>query len=388
MAIRSPRPVHPRACGEQAIVSFTVTLCCGSSPRMRGTVVDDPFQFDAARFIPAHAGNRLTPSSLLLTRPVHPRACGEQSGAHSAYIAAAGSSPRMRGTVAPRAGDGCGSRFIPAHAGNRRYAQTRYRGPTVHPRACGEQVFVGIAHAFRHGSSPRMRGTDQKARYPGDRGRFIPAHAGNRQVTHCAPRPTPVHPRACGEQALVVGPNCGFFGSSPRMRGTVALLCRSLTFARFIPAHAGNRCRRRTCPFGDPVHPRACGEQSTGGFMRADADGSSPRMRGTGQARSISHDKPRFIPAHAGNRGRRGGRMIPADGSSPRMRGTGFERCSPSRQVRFIPAHAGNRDQAVRRTHRTTVHPRACGEQLIAPGLGFSQVGSSPRMRGTERHRR
>ena len=257
---------------------------------------------DRAAKVPAHAGNRLTPSSLLLTRPVHPRACGEQSGAHSAYIAAAGSSPRMRGTVAPRAGDGCGSRFIPAHAGNRRYAQTRYRGPTVHPRACGEQVFVGIAHAFRHGSSPRMRGTDQKARYPGDRGRFIPAHAGNRQVTHCAPRPTPVHPRACGEQALVVGPNCGFFGSSPRMRGTDWRRDCIRSFQRFIPAHAGNS--RVAVPLADirPVHPRACGEQVSAANMSIWRPGSSPRMRGTVYRGIHESGCGRFIPAHAGNR--------------------------------------------------------------------------------------
>ena len=116
------------------------------------------------RFIPAHAGN----SPRRNQRAVHPRACGEQHA-----IMAIGSSPRMRGTARPsetrgsfipaHAGnsggimDAHGSRFIPAHAGNRsQVAAWTDHGSS--PRMRGtEQPLPSLA--LQNGSSPRMRGT-------------------------------------------------------------------------------------------------------------------------------------------------------------------------------------------------------------------------------------
>ncbi len=294
--------VHPRACGEQAAGMRVRSMRPGSSPRMRGTDGQAPDGHVVGRFIPAHAGNRTTRRTSTPSTAVHPRACGEQLSPGRSCSGGSGSSPRMRGTG--RAGPHqCGQcRFIPAHAGNRTTACFRTtRGP-VHPRACGEQQDRHHGRGRVAGSSPRMRGTVFDVKGAALYQRFIPAHAGNRAISRAVIWLRPVHPRACGEQSYANCEKSQAAGSSPRMRGTGFERTAALSRKRFIPAHAGNRARRRRARPMPPVHPRACGEQSgpTGIAMRR--AGSSPRMRGTVAARSCLRRFRRFIPAHAGNR--------------------------------------------------------------------------------------
>ncbi len=70
--------------------------------------------------------------------------------------------------------------------------------------------------------------------------RFIPACAGNAQAAGCRLTRVAVHPRVCGERYARALEWMAQFGSSPRVRGTLAelLLCRGVR--RFIPACAGN----------------------------------------------------------------------------------------------------------------------------------------------------
>ena len=53
---------------------------------------------DLFRFIPAFAGNTTSWTRACSPRPVHPRVCGEHSSSVSAASIRAGSSPRLRGT--------------------------------------------------------------------------------------------------------------------------------------------------------------------------------------------------------------------------------------------------------------------------------------------------
>jgi len=70
------------------------------------------------RFIPAHAGNAFRPAASFLFVPVHPRARGERRRKARNLIEQAGSSPRTRGTHIENIETVKMSRFIPAHAGN------------------------------------------------------------------------------------------------------------------------------------------------------------------------------------------------------------------------------------------------------------------------------
>ena len=152
-----------------------------------------------------------------------------------------------------------------------------------------------------------------------------------------------------------------------------------------------------------PVHPRVCGEQHLSFNSTLITRGSSPRVRGTGIECFALYADPRFIPACAGNSGNTLGfdnvravhprvcgeqsgtvwRSLSGIGSSPRVRGTDKieTRGPPAR--RFIPACAGNRVKRSYSRLMRTVHPRVCGEQAVGDIRRHSVTGSSPRERGT-----
>ena len=311
----------------------------------------------------------------------------------------------MRGTqfAAHRGGDV--ARFIPAHAGNTDRPPARSRRIPVHPRACGEHLchdsfrgcFCGSSPRMRGtrcvrsvcrrrtpvhpracgehnklsssssggiGSSPRMRGTRAHAVLDGLRARFIPAHAGNTGSCCWPCCASPVHPRACGEHIPTGLTNWILGGSSPRMRGTQGVLRRAARKGRFIPAHAGNTRRPGGRPRTRPVHPRACGEHKCAAGYRNRENGSSPRMRGTQLLVVRSQVAHRFIPAHAGNTG------VPAIdyvrwAVHPRACGEhGRPFVEHHQDARFIPAHAGNTVHSRILSGMDSVHPRACGEHL------------------------
>ena len=152
------------------------------------------------------------------------------------------------------------------------------------------------------------------------------------------------------------------------------------------------------------VHPRACGERGKIELIRATDIGSSPRVRGTDQARAGVGEDGRFIPARAGNGDHTilqkkvdavhpracGERMschisaTPSNGSSPRVRGTVKEVLKAVGVTRFIPARAGNGDHRASMRLGSAVHPRACGERLCVLNSAMWRFGSSPRVRGTD----
>ncbi len=400
-----PRTVHPRACGEHMPTGPLLSSSIGSSPRMRGTLGTNRRQSGMGRFIPAHAGNTCSGQASPRSWPVHPRACGEHIRPGDALAIDIGSSPRMRGTLVAVAARGDSVRFIPAHAGNtarcRRAAECR----SVHPRACGEHAgFVGRYDAST-GSSPRMRGTLERANLEHWASRFIPAHAGNTRSRSPGPGTPTVHPRACGEHFGLGQERPSRPGSSPRMRGTLISAGFGAFLPRFIPAHAGNTSPNRATSTPKTVHPRACGEHFLGVVQVTICPGSSPRMRGTHLPILAGHWSGRFIPAHAGNtsslpvilprdavhpracgeHGSANAQNWLRDGSSPRMRGTQKLASNVVKSVRFIPAHAGNTGHQIAMQFPATVHPRACGEHSTRPSPSTLYAGSSPRMRGTRK---
>ena len=166
---------------------------------------------------------------------------------------------------------------------------------------CGEQKIWGDLGHFQIGSSPRVRGTGPRRTVRKSVDRFIPACAGNSTWTTHIVGHRAVHPRVCGEQAAGIGGGVAGDGSSPRVRGTASTdLCR-FDRVRFIPACAGNRMVRRNGAPSTTVHPRVCGEQPIIRSSLPPSGGSSPRVRGTGDAIKNKMLVVRFIPACAGN---------------------------------------------------------------------------------------
>ena len=192
-------PVHPRACGEHFGWAEGCADVRGSSPRLRGT---RPFARSAhrpERFIPAPAGNTGKNRHNGTSTTVHPRACGEHVVVNPQPGPLPGSSPRLRGTHHLGLKLFAGDRFIPAPAGNTLAENEVRYGMTVHPRACGEHNRGLPPKPFPAGSSPRLRGTLAAARRPPPGHRFIPAPAGNTRPPGLDAAEQSVHPRACGE---------------------------------------------------------------------------------------------------------------------------------------------------------------------------------------------
>ena len=229
---------------------------------MRGTLSLLSQSIDPCRFIPAHAGNTVERGQSSLNRSVHPCACGEHSTSSSVHGRQPGSSPRMRGTRLALRGVACRPWFIPAHAGNTPGRIVSIVRKTVHPRACGEHTPPCFWRLSFAGSSPRMRGTQMLHQLRPERGRFIPAHAGNTSCPSNPLRPGAVHPRACGEHFAQQRQVAFYVGSSPRMRGTLVHQAADLGHQRFIPAHAGNTPTSPRRSETKAVHPRACGEHA------------------------------------------------------------------------------------------------------------------------------
>ena len=212
------------------------------------------------RFIPACAGNTPIALSLTVLHTVHPRVCGEHILRYASNNRRVGSSPRVRGTLLVEGKNRWLIRFIPACAGNTAGPGCGNTGPTVHPRVCGEHAVSLSAPATTVGSSPRVRGTHRAQRGCRWGLRFIPACAGNTELIAGLPARLAVHPRVCGEHCGHGQPQCQADGSSPRVRGTPQRICQQPLLRRFIPACAGNTALAISTQLVATVHPRVCGE--------------------------------------------------------------------------------------------------------------------------------
>ena len=212
------------------------------------------------RIIPAPAGNTSTYSSGNCVPTDHPRACGEHAATCTTPWSSAGSSPRLRGTRPEPWHIQPAGRIIPAPAGNTRRAGPGRMTRPDHPRACGEHVAWVSGAGSRNGSSPRLRGTPELVALAFGPRRIIPAPAGN-TVALCKPPWTcSDHPRACGEHGRENDVVRVVDGSSPRLRGTHLQHNRTTLRNRIIPAPAGNTCAARRAARDTADHPRACGE--------------------------------------------------------------------------------------------------------------------------------
>ena len=131
---------------------------------------------------------------------------------------------------------------------------------------------------------------------------IIPAYAGNTQN---------------GDQEIRNGN-----GSSPHMRGTLALRRRLCKLFGIIPAYAGNTRQAAWSADWTGDHPRICGEHSYPAASTAFIAGSSPHMRGTRGSHVRTSDGAGIIPAYAGNTVMVSSPVACPKGSSPHMRGT------------------------------------------------------------------
>ena len=171
-----------------------------------------------------------------------------------------GSSPRMRGTHVSPFREFAFRGIIPAYAGNTPvpcFVDLRFRD---HPRVCGEHAVHVPKTVFRLGSSPRMRGTLNMLCELWRDGGIIPAYAGNTPWKRPPHRFERDHPRVCGEHSFLTKSDLVPSGSSPRMRGTLLAVVENRIEDGIIPAYAGNTTALEVLTTSCGDHPRVCGE--------------------------------------------------------------------------------------------------------------------------------
>ena len=169
----------------------------------------------------------------------HPRACGENPR-HTVRVAGPrGSSPRVRGKPLNRQCYARSERLIPARAGKTRDSLPLHTCTWAHPRACGENHTSRRRTAPAAGSSPRVRGKPLWSEVTTTVPRLIPARAGKTNDLLIRVLHREAHPRACGENPILISSGAPLSGSSPRVRGKLSFLDISLQLPGLIPARAG-----------------------------------------------------------------------------------------------------------------------------------------------------
>lgn len=116
------------------------------------------------------------------------------------------------------------------------------------------------------------------------------------------------------------------------------------------------------------------------------AGGTSPSVRGR-----VRHGQPgagiyRHIPRACGAEAGGNPTVYLHTGTSPQVRGGERHRSWRRRAVGYIPARAGRRDTRRRDRVDIKVHPRACGAEIWFRAHPWGSKGSSPRVRGGVRN--
>ena len=212
----------------------------GSSPRLRGAPPPSAACHQHQGIIPALAGSTQIRWQVRLVCRDHPRACGEHLNISISSGLSKGSSPRLRGAPYPRPRRAWREGIIPALAGSTEASTTIEGSVRDHPRACGEYTRRMRVAGSREGSSPRLRGARWTDWRRVMRRGIIPALAGSTTVTTVKQSVTGDHPRACGEHLCNLRIQDAEWGSSPRLRGALALFLTFLFPLRIIPALAGS----------------------------------------------------------------------------------------------------------------------------------------------------
>ena len=227
-------------CGEHYVHRPQLDWDVGSSPHVRGARCFATVFLDGFGIIPACAGSTCPSRPSAATAGDHPRMCGEHRICCQSCKISTGSSPHVRGALVQDFLQGLSTGIIPACAGST--VSWRIRRPPCrdHPRMCGEHSVKHNAKGNDQGSSPHVRGARRRQQdHPGSQG-IIPACAGSTPMSPTGRGAMWDHPRMCGEHSrpMKSRSNCG--GSSPHVRG--ARQSRSLINLSLgiIPACAGS----------------------------------------------------------------------------------------------------------------------------------------------------
>ncbi len=196
------------------------------------------------------------------------------------------------------------------------------------------------------GSPPRVWG--QLPIFPANRlsARFTPTRVGTTPRPSAATRTPPVHPHACGDNTATPHDHHGDLGSPPRVWGQQQRQALDLRKHRFTPTRVGTTEAQNAAWASIAVHPHACGDNKARDIRAQGAVGSPPRVWGQLVGDPVGRGEVRFTPTRVGT----------------------------TLSVKLAPV-------------ALTVHPHACGDNLVSSRTLRSSIGSPPRVWGQRRLR-
>ena len=191
-------------CGEHCCTCALMPAIVGSSPHVRGAPITKATVPMMNGIIPACAGSTFRPRGHVSGYRDHPRMCGEHSFNIHQFAGEQGSSPHVRGALLQRQRHRIRAGIIPACAGSTWSMAIGTAWDGDHPRMCGEHRISVNTVSSSAGSSPHVRGAHCETCPSVFETGIIPACAGS---THSKPTTRSSirdHPRMCGEHDTAV----------------------------------------------------------------------------------------------------------------------------------------------------------------------------------------
>ena len=157
--IRGAPGVYPRAYGETSSRIPSSVFSRGLSPRIRGNRSPVTGYAEHLGSIPAHTGKPRSSWPRRATARVYPRAYGETFLSPKNLSPTTGLSPRIRGNLTDQGFEYLEMGSIPAHTGKPAHPVAWQSTCRVYPRAYGETLYDTGYIGRSSGLSPRIRGT-------------------------------------------------------------------------------------------------------------------------------------------------------------------------------------------------------------------------------------
>ena len=110
--------------------------------------------------------------------------------------------------------------------------------------------------------------------------RITPAGAGKTESNNVLVHAMRDHPRRCGENCFLLFAIKTTEGSPPQVRGKPHFQLSLLPPLRITPAGAGKTKSAVKMLAALKDHPRRCGENTAGGIVLDETEGSPPQVRG------------------------------------------------------------------------------------------------------------
>ena len=251
--------VYPRVCGGTGVIVRVAPPHRGISPRVRGNPDGSGAAAMAQGSIPACAGEPALRQSASRVYGVYPRVCGGTLLGLRPGLAAAGLSPRVRGNLHKADAAHNAARSIPACAGEPMQGRGGPPAEWVYPRVCGGTLSLYTTRLSSIGLSPRVRGNPVSPGGPSGYGGSIPACAGEPVRGSRRRSGPPVYPRVCGGTARSTAIDAPPEGLSPRVRGNRGGQRGYRNKGGSIPACAGEPRHKKVLTTLRKVYPRVCG---------------------------------------------------------------------------------------------------------------------------------